>query len=106
MLFFFVCFVCFFIGVKGFVLRCITALHKDRKSVIKEKINRTTFQFFINNLNLRGHNANSLLKVNKSRKQNTKFAHPQKNQQNFVHFFALASKSGAIKKIKALYWIR
>ena len=31
------------------------------------------------------------LKVSKSRKQNTKFAILQ---QNFVHFFALASKSG------------
>ena len=25
--------------VKGFVLRCITALHKGRKTVIKEEIN-------------------------------------------------------------------
>ena len=40
------------------------------------------------------------LKVSKSRKQNTKFSHTPKNQQNFVHFFALASKSGWIKKKK------
>ena len=41
------------------------------------------------------------LKVSKYRKQNIKFSHPPKNQQNFVHFFALASKSGWIKKLKA-----
>ena len=48
----------------------------------------------------------ALLKVSKSRKQNTKFSHNPKNQQNFVHFFALVSKSGSIKKIKALYGVR
>ena len=42
------------------------------------------------------------LKVSKSQKENTKFSHAPKNQQNFVHFFALASKSGWIKKVKAL----
>jgi hypothetical protein len=45
----------------------------------------------------------AVLKVIKYRKQNTKFSHPPKNQQNFVHFFAQTSKSGWIKKIKALY---
>ena len=40
------------------------------------------------------------LKVSKSQKQNTKFSHTPKNQQNFVHSFALASKSGWIKKKK------
>ena len=34
------------------------------------------------------------LKVSKYRKQNTKFFHTPKKQQNFVHFFALDSKSG------------
>ena len=48
-------------------------------------------------------NSPSPLKVSKSRKQNTKFAHTPKNQQNFVHFFALISKSGWIKKTKPLY---
>ena len=43
----------------------------------------------------------TLLKVSKSRKQNTKFSHTPKNQRNIVHFFALASKSGCIKKIKS-----
>ena len=42
------------------------------------------------------------LKVSKYRKQNTKFYHPPKNQQNFVHFFALASKKWLKQKIKAL----
>ena len=32
------------------------------------------------------------VKVSKSRKQNTKFSNTPKNQQNFVHFFPLASK--------------
>ena len=50
--------------------------------------------------------SNYYLKVSKSRKQNTKFAHTPKNQRNFVHFFALVSKSGSIKKIKALYGVR
>ena len=36
----------------------------------------------------------TLVKVSKYQKQNTKFSHPPKNQRNFVHFFALASKSG------------
>ena len=38
------------------------------------------------------------VKVSKSQKQNTKFSHTPKNQQNFAHFFALASKSGWNKK--------
>ena len=42
------------------------------------------------------------LKVNKSQKQNTKFAHTPKNQRNFVHFFALASKKWLKQKIKAI----
>ena len=42
------------------------------------------------------------LNVNKSRKQNTKFAHPPKNQRNFIHFFALAFKKWSKQKIKAL----
>ena len=29
--------------VKGFVLRCITALHKGRKTAIKEEVNGTTY---------------------------------------------------------------
>ena len=46
------------------------------------------------------------IKVSKSRKQNTKISNTPKNQRNFVHFFALVSKSGSIKKIKALYGVR
>ena len=42
------------------------------------------------------------LKVSKSQKQNTKFAHTPKNQRNFVHFFALASKKWLKQKIKAI----
>jgi hypothetical protein len=38
--------------------------------------------------------ADQFLTASKSQKQNTKFSHTPKNQQNFVHFFALASKSG------------
>ena len=38
----------------------------------------------------------------KSKKQNTKFSHITKNQRNFVHSFALASKSGWIKKERHL----
>ena len=34
------------------------------------------------------------LKVSKYQKQNTKFSHSPKNQQNFVHFFALTTKCG------------
>ena len=34
-----------------------------------------------------------VLKVSKYRKQNTKFSHPPKNQQNLVHFIALAFKN-------------
>ena len=41
------------------------------------------------------------LKVSKNRKQNTNFYHPPKNQRNFVHFFALASKKWLKQKIKA-----
>ena len=40
------------------------------------------------------------LKVSKSQKQNTKFGHTPKNQRNFVHFFALASKKWLKQKIK------
>ena len=43
----------------------------------------------------------SLLKVSKSRKKNTKFSNTYilpKNQRNFVHFFALASRGGLIEK--------
>ena len=43
-----------------------------------------------------------LLKVSKFRKQNTKFSHPQKNQRNFVDFFALDSKKWLKQKIKAI----
>jgi hypothetical protein len=42
------------------------------------------------------------LKVSKSRKQNTKFSHTQKNQGNFVKNFTLASKKWLKQKIKAL----
>ena len=35
-----------------------------------------------------------LLKVSKYQKQNTEFSYPPKIQQNFVHFFGLASKRG------------
>ena len=42
------------------------------------------------------------VKVSKYRKQNTKFYHPPKNQRNFVHFFALASKKWLKQKIKAV----
>ena len=45
------------------------------------------------------------LKVSKYQKQNTKFYHPPKNQQNFVHFFALASKKWFKQKIKALDYL-
>ena len=41
-------------------------------------------------------------KVSKSQKQNTKFSHTPKNQQNFVHFFALTSKRWLKQTIKAL----
>ena len=47
-----------------------------------------------------------LVKISKYRKQNTMFSHPPKNQRNFVHFFPLASKSGWIKKLKALYRVK
>ena len=43
-----------------------------------------------------------VLKVSKSRKQNTKFSHTPKNQQNFVDFLALASKKWLKQKIKAI----
>ena len=42
-----------------------------------------------------------VLKVSKSRKQNTKFSHTPKNQ-NFVDFLALASKKWLKQKIKAI----
>ena len=38
------------------------------------------------------------LKISKSQKQNTKISNTPKNQRNFVHFFALVSKSGSLKK--------
>ena len=44
----------------------------------------------------------NLLKVSKSREQNTKFNHTPKKQWNFVHFFAPASKKWLKQKIKAL----
>ena len=43
-----------------------------------------------------------ILKVSKSRKQISKFSHTPKTQRNFVHFFALASKTWLKQKIKAL----
>ena len=46
------------------------------------------------------------LNVSKSWKQNTKISNIPKDQWNFVHFFALAFKSGWIKKIKALYCVK
>ena len=46
------------------------------------------------------------LNVSKFQKQTTKFSHPPKNQRNFVHFFALVSKSGQIEKLKALYCVK
>ena len=42
------------------------------------------------------------LKVSKSRKQNTKISNTPKNQRNFVHSFALASKKWLKTKIIAL----
>ena len=44
----------------------------------------------------------SSLKVSKYQKQIILSSHTSKNQWNFSHFFALASKSGRIKKIKVL----
>ena len=38
------------------------------------------------------------LKVSTSQKDFLDSPHTPENQQNFVHFFALASKSGQIKK--------
>ena len=43
---------------------------------------------------------NLLLKLYKGQ-QNTKFSLPPKNQQNFVHFFVLATKKWLKQKIKA-----
>ena len=43
-----------------------------------------------------------MLEVIKSQKQNTKISHSPKNQRNFVHFFALASKKLLKQKIVAL----
>ena len=43
-----------------------------------------------------------LVKVCKCRKENNKFSHTPKNQRNFVHFFALASKKLLKQKIVAL----
>jgi hypothetical protein len=42
------------------------------------------------------------LKVSQYRKQNTKISHAPKNQQFFLHFFALASKKWLKQKIKEL----
>ena len=47
-------------------------------------------------------NCFELLKFSKSQKQNTKFSHPPKNQQNFVHIFALVFKKWLKQKTKAL----
>ena len=44
-----------------------------------------------------------ILKVSKSQKQISKFSHTLKNQRDFVHFFALASKSDSIKKKQKLF---
>ena len=59
-------------------------------------------------INLNHDRKNSVwrFEVSKSQKQNTKFFHPPKNQRNLVHFFAQASKSGWIKKLKALYCLK
>ena len=46
------------------------------------------------------------LKFSKSQKQNIKFSHTPKQQRNFIHSFALASKSGWIKKVKAFYCVK
>ena len=45
-----------------------------------------------------------LVKVNKHRKQNTKFFHPPRNQQNLVHFFALVYKTWLKHKLDDLNW--
>ena len=41
-------------------------------------------------------------KISKYQKQNTKFSHIPKKQQNFVHFFALAAKTCLKQKITEL----
>ena len=38
--------------------------------------------------------------VSKSQKEILDFPHAPKNQQDFVHFFALVSRMGEIKEIK------
>ena len=43
----------------------------------------------------------AIVKVSKFRKQNTKFSHPPKNQQNFVHGFSQAQKT--VLKEECLY---
>jgi hypothetical protein len=50
--------------------------------------------------------SSSYVKVSKYRKQIFLSSHTPKNQRNFSHFFALASKNGRIKKIKVLYCIK
>ena len=47
-----------------------------------------------------------VLKVSKSRKQIILSSHTPKKQQKNSHFFALASKSGRIKKIKVFYCVQ
>ena len=46
------------------------------------------------------------VKVSKSQKQIILSSHTPKNQQKFSHFFALAPKSGRIKKIKVVYCVK
>ena len=45
-------------------------------------------------------------KVSKSQKEILDFPHAPKNQQDFVHFSALASKSGKIKRTGSLYYVK
>ena len=45
------------------------------------------------------------LQVSKFQKQILLFSFEPKNEQNYFLIFALASKTGHIKKIKALYYI-
>ena len=45
----------------------------------------------------------TLLKVSKSQKQILKFSFEPKNERKYFCIFALASKSGRIKKIQVLY---
>ena len=45
-----------------------------------------------------------ILKVSKSQKEILD-SHTPKNQRNVLHFSALASKSGQIKRTRALYYV-